>query len=102
MRQIELDATGWMSADDFYHALLTALGAPDWHGRNIDALWDSVVTGGINEVEPPFAITVRGWPTNDSAGLVLQRFVQLIRDAEADGVAVTIRAEDDNSQDRCG
>lgn len=91
MHQIELDATTWKSKDDFYDAVLSALGAPDWHGRNFDALRDSIVTGDINEVEPPFAITVRGWPTTDRAALVLQRFIDLICEAGAEGVPVTIQ-----------
>lgn len=45
---------------DFYDALLSALGAPAWHGRSIDALIDSMIWGGINLVEPPYLIRVRG------------------------------------------
>ena len=42
--------------DEFYSQLLPQLEAPDWHGRNLDALSDSLVTGSINEIEPPFCI----------------------------------------------
>lgn len=59
MRTIRLDADGWSSPEDFYAALLPQLGAPDWHGRNLDALYDSL-HGGINEVEPPFAVEIVG------------------------------------------
>ena len=59
MRTIELDATRWTTAWDFYNALLPALGAPTWHGQNINALIDSVIWGGINAVEPPFTIRIR-------------------------------------------
>ncbi|WP_366810733.1 barstar family protein [Sphingomonas sp.] len=58
-RRIAFDAAGWESEDDFYGAFLSALGAPDWHGRSVDALIDSIVFGGINAVEPPFALVVR-------------------------------------------
>jgi len=44
--------------DDVYDGLLKALGAPDWHGRNLDALIDSMGTGSINEVEPPYLIRI--------------------------------------------
>lgn len=58
MREIELDASNWSSADDFYEALLPNLGAPGWHGHNLNALWDSI-TSDINEVMPPFRVRVR-------------------------------------------
>ncbi|WP_077148906.1 barstar family protein [Sphingopyxis sp. KK2] len=58
MKRIPLDATGWRTTDDFFVALLTELGAPSWHGHNLNALYDSL-SGGINDVEPPFAVEVR-------------------------------------------
>lgn len=69
MRRIELDARAWRSADDVYSALLAALEAPGWHGRNLDALWDSLTEGAarqpgpdlgslINRVQPPFLVVV--------------------------------------------
>ncbi|MBO9575444.1 MAG: barstar family protein [Sphingobium sp.] len=63
MRTIELDASNWRSFPDFYEALLAGLGAPDWHGRNLDALIDSMVYGGINTIERPFRIQVIGVAT---------------------------------------
>lgn len=58
MKIIRLDASAWSSADDFYSALLPELGAPSWHGHNLDALWDSL-TSDINEGMPPFSVVVR-------------------------------------------
>jgi hypothetical protein len=60
MREIDLDASKWATVLDFYDALLSALGAPDWHGRSINALIDSMIWGGINRVEPPYLIRIRG------------------------------------------
>jgi hypothetical protein len=60
MQTIELDATNWRTALDLYDALLAALGAPEWHGRNLNALADSMIWGGINGVEPPYTIHIRG------------------------------------------
>ena len=57
MKVIRLDASGWRSPADFYAALLPELAAPDWHGRNLDALYDSF-RGGINGVEPPFTVGI--------------------------------------------
>jgi len=41
-----------------YDALLAGLGAPDWHGRNVNALVDSMIYGDINAIEPPFAVRI--------------------------------------------
>jgi hypothetical protein len=56
MHIIELDGRNWRTVVDFYDALLTALRAPDWHGRSVGALIDSMIWGGINAVEPPYTI----------------------------------------------
>ncbi|HYK80613.1 MAG TPA: barstar family protein [Micropepsaceae bacterium] len=60
MRVIELDACSWRTVLDFYNALLAALGAPDWHGRSVAALIDSMVYGHINAVEAPYVVKVTG------------------------------------------
>jgi RNAse (barnase) inhibitor barstar len=60
MRTIDLDATTWKTIDDFYDALLSAIGAPKIHGRNLNALTDSMIWGGINAVEPPYTIVISG------------------------------------------
>ncbi|WP_336987699.1 barstar family protein [Altererythrobacter aquiaggeris] len=54
-----LDASVWKIPEDFYSALLPELGAPDWHGRNLDALSDSL-SGSINRLEPPFCVEIVG------------------------------------------
>jgi len=58
---IQLDASNWKTVLDFYEALLAALGSPHWHGRSIDALIDSMIWGGINEVDPPYKVVVVGY-----------------------------------------
>lgn len=60
MRIIQLDATKWTTYDDFYNALLPSIGAPEWHGRNLNALVDSMIWGGINAVKPPYAVKISG------------------------------------------
>lgn len=60
MTHLELDASEWFTPFDFYRALLTELGAPEWHGCSIDALVDSMIFGGINSVVPPYRLTVAG------------------------------------------
>lgn len=59
MRQISVDASDWRNAADGWDAILAALEAPAWHGRNLDALADSL-SGGVNGVEAPFALHLTG------------------------------------------
>jgi hypothetical protein len=60
MRYIDLDASSWTTALDFYDALLSSVGAPAWHGRSVDALVDSMIWGGINAIDPPYTIRIFG------------------------------------------
>ena len=52
MRIIEIDGSDWQSVKDFLTALRAAIGAPDWHGSNVNAFIDSMIWGGINQIEP--------------------------------------------------
>ena len=58
MREIELDASGWKTAQDFQLALKTAISAPEWHGDIVGAFLDSIFGGGMNAVKPPYVIKV--------------------------------------------
>ena len=85
MKVISLDASEWRSPEDFYSALLPQLGAPAWHGHNLDALDDSLGVGGINALEPPFRVEIEG------AGKLsepMQRFL-----SEVERLFADIRAE---------
>ncbi len=57
MPLIRLDARGWQQREDFWAALLPALGTPDWHGPNLDALYDGLVAG-ENRVPPPLTVEI--------------------------------------------
>lgn len=59
MRVLELDASGWETIDDFYDAILAAVGAPDWHGRVPVALVDTMFHADINKVVPPYRVELR-------------------------------------------
>ena len=56
---IELDASDWKTTSDFYDALLSALGAPDWHGRSGVALVDTMLHDDVNKVVAPYRVEVR-------------------------------------------
>jgi RNAse (barnase) inhibitor barstar len=42
--------------DQFYDVFLPQVDAPKWHGHNLDALADSLITGSINNIEPPYKL----------------------------------------------
>ena len=54
--KIYIDWSNINKVDEFYSQLLPQLSAPEWHGRNLNALRDSLVTGDINKIEPPFCV----------------------------------------------
>ena len=59
MQEIHLNASDWSTKEDFYTDLLPQLGAPAWHGHNLDALMDGI-SGDINTLEPPYTVYVSG------------------------------------------
>ncbi len=82
MQIIELNAEKWKSVFDFYNALLSAIGAPAEHGKNPNALVDSMIWGGLNSVEPPYTIRISGTATlpND-----VRNHIELIKEDLARG-----------------
>jgi RNAse (barnase) inhibitor barstar len=88
---LTLDASSWSTRDDFYVGLFHAVGAPKWHGRNFDALIDSIQTGQINAVEVPYKIEVAGSTMAGSgAQTVLSEFAQLVGFMQSNGCPVSI------------
>jgi RNAse (barnase) inhibitor barstar len=94
MMEIVLDARGWRTGDDLYDFFFQAVGAPAWHGRNFDALHDSILTGQINEIEVPYRIVIRelACASTDAQAFVM-RFVDLLRDLAEEGCPVEIVLE---------
>ncbi|MDR3416172.1 MAG: barstar family protein [Nevskia sp.] len=54
MHSIRIDWAQISSEDGMWDALCRESKEPMWHGRNLDALNDSWVAGGINEMGPPY------------------------------------------------
>jgi RNAse (barnase) inhibitor barstar len=80
--EIRLDGAAWRTNDDFYEAYLTAIGAPAWHGRNLDAVWDSLMNGDINGRNPPFRFCITGLAhMGPEARSLIARFAELIAEA---------------------
>lgn len=94
MREIVLVAIGWRTADDFYDSFFHAVGAPSWHGRNFDALRDSIDTGEINQIEVPYRVVIRGlsWASAD-ARTIAMKFEQLVQRLAEEGCPVEIFIE---------
>ena len=61
MQEIHLDGRNWHTKDDFYDAFFAAVHAPSWHGRNFNALRDSIGVGQINGIEAPYSIVISGY-----------------------------------------
>lgn len=57
-----LDCRSMTDVESFYDGLFQILGSPPWHGKNINALADSIIYGGINDLEPPFIIKITNIP----------------------------------------
>ncbi len=75
MRIIELDASKWANALDFLLALKAALGSCEGHGTSPDAFVDSMVWGGMNNVEPPYTVKV---VCSSDAPLEVREYIDLM------------------------
>ena len=88
--KIFIDWSKIQELEDYYLQLLPQLEAPEWHGKNLDALADSLVTGSINKIEPPFCVINKNI---DSVKNNLQYFFSQVKEIyeEANSVGRKIR-----------
>jgi len=94
MRELILDGSTWQSSDDVYDAFFKAVGAPEWHGRNLDALNDSIATGDINAIEVPYRLVIKhGDSIGDGARKMASDFIDLVHEIAAGGCPVEIVVE---------
>jgi RNAse (barnase) inhibitor barstar len=94
MRELILDASTWKTDDDVYDCFFKAVGAPDWHGRNFNALNDSIAGGEINAVEIPYRLIIQHRSrVGEDASKMTDDFVDLIREIAARGCPVEIVVE---------
>ena len=95
VQELTLDAGKWQTVDDLYDSFFEAVGAPPWHGRNFDALHDSIVTGDINRVEVPYRIRIQNFARTGTEGRqVTDRFVALIQRFQREGCPVSVRIKE--------
>jgi len=84
MRVIELNAQNWRTVIDFYDALKEALGSCPGHGDSTDAWIDSMIYGGMNEIEAPYVIRIAGTAScGDHLKAEILELADSIRDARA-------------------
>lgn len=92
MRELVIDGTGWTSRDDVYDAFFNAVGAPKWHGRNFDALNDSIAGGSINQIEVPYEIVIKNYDKIvGEAKTMADDFIDLIHELAARECPVQVR-----------
>jgi RNAse (barnase) inhibitor barstar len=84
-----LDADGWFTADDVYDAFFASVRAPIWHGRNLNALRDSIGTGQINEIEVPYRlVVVNTSKASADAVRMLNLFAEVVEQLRIEGCPV--------------
>jgi RNAse (barnase) inhibitor barstar len=91
MLELIMDGATWSSKDDVYDAFFRAVGSPEWHGRNFDALNDSIANGEINKVEVPYRLVILNFDLiGAGAKKMAADFVDLIHEINARGLPVEI------------
>jgi RNAse (barnase) inhibitor barstar len=94
MKELTLDGAGWTTNDDVYSAFFLAVGAPEWHGRNFNALNDSIANGSINKVEVPYRVVLKNYDLiSGEAKKMTDDFVDLIHEIAARGYPVEVRLD---------
>ena len=94
MKEILLTGSSWKNAQDFYDAFFKAVGAPKWHGRNLDALNDSIGHGDINQIEVPYVIRITGLGSmSPKTRQFLESFGTLIDNMKKEGIEVELICE---------
>jgi RNAse (barnase) inhibitor barstar len=94
MKELILDGSTWKNNDDVYDAFFLAVGAPTWHGRNFNALNDSIGTGSINLVEVPYTLVIKNYDmVGSNTREMTDAFIDLIHELAARGCPVEIRVD---------
>jgi len=56
--EIKIDWREINTLDEFYRVIFKQIDPPNWHGKNLNALNDSLVTGDICKSGPPFNFVI--------------------------------------------
>src|SRR3954452_24911068 len=94
VKELILNGADWATIEDVYNAFFRAVGAPEWHGHNLDALADSISGGSINKVEVPYRLVIKSYDQMGAdAKAMTNRLVNLIHELATSGCPVEIRVE---------
>ena len=94
MKELILDGAEWKTSDDVYDSFFKAVGAPSWHGRNFNALIDSIEHGRINDVEVPYRLVIKNYNSiSVEARKMADDFIELIHEIRARGCPVEIHTD---------
>jgi RNAse (barnase) inhibitor barstar len=97
MKELFLNGAEWKTSDDVYDAFFKAVGAPPWHGKNFNALNDSIAGGNINKVEVPYCVVIQNYGLiGAGAKKMADDFIDLIYEIGARGCPVEIRTDNRN------
>jgi RNAse (barnase) inhibitor barstar len=95
MTELVLNGAEWTTKGDVYDGVFRVVGAPEWHGRNLDALADSISGGSINQVEVPYRLVIKGYDRiGPIAKPMADSLINLVHELAAEGCPVEIRIED--------
>ncbi len=89
--ELKMDASKWDGFGGLFDSFFAAVGAPAWHGRNFNALHDSIVSGGINKVELPYLLLIENLDEASAEGFVAaQQFIELMGEFRSKGCPISV------------
>jgi RNAse (barnase) inhibitor barstar len=99
MKEFFMDAGKWKSLDDLYLSFFEAVKAPAWHGKNLNAIHDSIGGGQVNGVEVPYRLVFKNY--DQLSGDLKEKidfFIEVVSDLAKEGVPVEVRIESGERQ----
>ncbi len=89
---IVIDGHDWETELDLIEAIIKGVDGPFWHGRNYNALYDSLVIGSVNGIDPPYDFVIRP-PANPTPELAaaISYFLATIEEWRTEGAGVSAR-----------
>jgi len=89
-----MNASSWESSDDLYRAFFHAVQAPAWHGKNLNAIRDSIASGQINKIEVPYRLVFTNYASlSGELKQVTDFFIEAVSDLKKEGISVDVRIE---------
>lgn len=77
--------------DDFYKLFFAQVKAPEWHGKNLNALSDSIIVGDVNGVEPPYTVISKNESSTPETMKMLQGMVfGIFQEAATEGREINV------------